>query len=114
MKYVILHASGMSDGPYQELGGKTPLQAASTPNMDRLAQEGELGLVAVPFDGPVVGSDVTGVSILGYDPRKYYPGPAPLEAASLGVAVGEHDVVFRCTMVTLRAEAQPGGSSVRR
>ncbi len=111
MKYVILHASGMSDGPYQELGGKTPLQAASTPNMDRLAQEGELGLVTVPFDGPVVGSDVTGVSILGYDPRKYYPGPAPLEAASLGVTVGEHDVVFRCTMVTLRAEATPGGRS---
>ncbi len=109
MKYVILHASGMNDEPYRELGGKTPLQAASTPNMDRLVREGELGLAAVPSDGTLAGSDVTGVSILGYDPRKYYPGPAPLEAASLGVTVGEHDVVFRCTMVTLRAEAVQGG-----
>lgn len=111
MKYIILHADGFADRPYQELGGHTPLQAALTPHLDRLAQGGELGLVGLPREGAQE-SDAMGVAILGYDPRKYYPGPAPLEAASLGVAVGQHDVVFRCTMVTLRPEAQAGSRSV--
>jgi 2,3-bisphosphoglycerate-independent phosphoglycerate mutase len=108
MKYIILHADGFADRPLQDLGGHTPLQAAATPHLDRLAQAGELGLVVLPSEGGVQGSDAMGVAILGYDPRKYFPGPAPLEAASLGVAVGEHDVVFRCTMVTLRSEAKAG------
>jgi 2,3-bisphosphoglycerate-independent phosphoglycerate mutase len=108
MKYVILHADGMADHPQQELGGKTPLQAASTPHLDRVAQSGELGLLTVALENGRHGSGLTGTSILGYDPKKYYQGPGPLEAASLGVAVGEHDVVYRCTMVTLKAEPQPG------
>ncbi len=111
MKYLILHADGFADLPRQELNGNTALQAAATPNLDRVARAGELGLLGLPSDGGVQGSDVMGVAILGYDPRKYYPGPAPLEAASLGVTVGEHDVVFRCTMVTLRPEAQVGSRS---
>ena len=104
MKYVILHAEGMSDHPRQELAGKTPLQAANTPHLDRLAEQSELGLLTVMLDNGRHGSGLTGTSILGYEPRKYYQGPGPLEAASLGVTVGEHDVVYRCTMVTLRPE----------
>lgn len=109
MKYVILHADGMADHPRQELGGQTPLQAASTLHFDRLAQQGELGQLIVSAEQVRQGSGLTGTTILGYDPKKYYQGPGPLEAASLGVVVGEHDVVYRCTMVTLRVEASPGG-----
>ena len=108
MKYVILHADGMADLPRQELGGQTPLQAASTPHLDRLAQEGELGLLAAAPEGVRRGSGLMGTAILGYDRKKCYQGPGPFEAASLGVAVGEHDVVYRCTMVTLRADASAG------
>ena len=103
MKYVILHAEGMSDHPRQELAGKTPLQAACTPHLDRLAGQSELGLLTA-LDNGRHGSGLTGTSILGYEPKKYYQGPGPLEAASLGVTVGEHDVVYRCTMVTLKPE----------
>ena len=108
MKYVILHAEGMSDHPRQELAGKTPLQAACTPHFDRLAQQSELGLLTVALDNGRHGSGLTGTSILGYEPKRYYQGPGPLEAASLGVTVGEHDVVYRCTMVTLKPEAGAG------
>jgi 2,3-bisphosphoglycerate-independent phosphoglycerate mutase len=108
MKYVILHAEGMSDHPRQELAGKTPLQAACTPHLDRLAEQSELGLLTVVLDNGRHGSGLTGTSILGYEPKKYYQGPGPLEAASLGVTVGEHDVVYLCTMVTLKAEGASG------
>ena len=106
MKHVILHADGMADHPRQELGGRTPLQAALIPHLDRLAQGGELGLLAAATGNVRPGSGLMGTTILGYDPKKYYQGPGPLEAASLGVAIGEHDVVYRCTMVTLRADSQ--------
>jgi 2,3-bisphosphoglycerate-independent phosphoglycerate mutase len=106
MKHVILHADGMADHPRKELGGRTPLQAASTPHLDRLAQGGELGLLAAAPENMRQGNGLMGTALLGYDPKKYYQGPGPLEAASLGVAIGEHDVVYRCTMVTLRADAQ--------
>lgn len=111
MKRVILHAEGMSDHPRQELAGKTPLQAASTPYLDRLAGQSELGLLTVALDNGRHGSGLTGTSILGYEPKKYYQGPGPLEAASLGVTVGELDVVYRCTMVTLKAEGQAGAKA---
>ena len=109
MKYVIVHAGGMADHPQQELGGRTPLQASSTPNLDRLAQIGELGQLLTPMDGVRHGSGLIGAAILGYDPKKFYAGPGPLEAASLGVSVSEHDVVYRCTMVTVRPEGGKGG-----
>ncbi|MBX3329030.1 MAG: 2,3-bisphosphoglycerate-independent phosphoglycerate mutase [Nitrospira sp.] len=109
MKYVIVHAGGMADHSRSELGGRTPLQASSTPNLDRLAQIGELGQLLTPMDGVRHGSGLIGAAILGYDPKKFYPGPGPLEAASLGVSVTEHDVVYRCTMVTLRPEGGKGG-----
>src|SRR5215475_13142808 len=106
MKYVILHADGLADRPRQELGGKTPLQVAATPHLDRVVQGGELGFLSFANSGSRHGSGLTGTAILGYDPRKYYQGPGPFEAASLEVNVTEHDVVYRCTMVTLRGEAQ--------
>ncbi|MBA2251905.1 MAG: phosphoglycerate mutase [Nitrospirales bacterium] len=103
MKYIIIHGEGFADVPSRELGGRTPLQAAATPNMDRLASGGELGLATLAADVPVGGSDVMTVALLGYDPRKVHAGPAPFEAVGQGIAVGEQDVVFRCSMVTLRA-----------
>ena len=109
MKYLILHADGMADLACAELGGSTPLQAAKTPFLDQIAQRGEVGLLSLPSDAGTAGSDVTGVAVLGYDPKKYYPGPGPLEAAGLGVTVGDQDVVFRCTMVTVRGESASGG-----
>jgi 2,3-bisphosphoglycerate-independent phosphoglycerate mutase len=111
MKYVILHADGLADHPRQELGEKTPLQAASTPHLDRIAQIGEFGLLTVTLENGRHGSGLTGTSILGYEPKKYFQGPGPLEAASLGVTVGEQDVVYRCTMVTLGMENSAGGKS---
>ncbi len=109
MKYVIVHAGGMADHPKSELAGRTPLQASSTPHLDRLAQRAEIGQLVVPADGVRHASGLVGTAILGYDPKKYYQGPGPLEAASLGVSVTEHDVVYRCTMVTLKPEGGKGG-----
>jgi 2,3-bisphosphoglycerate-independent phosphoglycerate mutase len=105
MKYIVLHGDGLAGGPRKELGGKSPLEAAATPNMDAVAGHGEMGIAVVPADGPQVTSGMVQTAVLGYDPRKLYPGPGPLEAASLGVTVGEQDVVYRCSMVTLRGAA---------
>jgi 2,3-bisphosphoglycerate-independent phosphoglycerate mutase len=102
MKYIVLVGDGMADRPLKELGGKTPLQTASTPNMDKLVAGGIPGRVrTVPRDMHP-GSDVANLSILGYDPHRYYSGRAPLEAASIGVKLGKNDVAFRCNLVTLR------------
>lgn len=114
MKYVIVHAGGMADQPRQELGGRTPLQASRTPHLNRLAQAGELGQLAIPCDRVIHGSGLSGTAILGYDPKKYYQGPGPLEAASLGVSVTEHDVVYRCTMVTLKPEGGKPGDDIKK
>jgi 2,3-bisphosphoglycerate-independent phosphoglycerate mutase len=101
MKYIILIGDGMADAPLKELGDKTPLEAAKTPNMDRLASTGRFGVFKTVPDGYPPGSDVANLSILGYDPRKYYTGRAPLEAASIGVELKPGDVAFRCNLVTL-------------
>ncbi len=101
-KYVILQGDGMGDYPLKELGGRTPLEAASTPNMDALAEEGELGLVRTIPKGMKPGSEVGNLSILGYDPREVYTGRAPLEAKGMGVEVGPKNVAFRCNLVKLR------------
>ena len=106
MKYVVLHGDGLAGGPRKELGGKSLLEAAATPHMDTVARHGEVGRAVVPADGPFLTSGMVQMAMLGYDPRKLYPGPGPLEAASLGVTVGEQDVVYRCSMVTLRGSAQ--------
>ena len=100
MKYVILLCDGMADYSLDELDGKTPLQFAHTPNMDYIAREGVCGLaVTIPPDMPP-GSDVANLSILGYDPAKYYSGRGPLEAASMGVKLGPADIAFRCNIIT--------------
>lgn len=100
-KYVLLVGDGMGDYTYKELDGKTVLEYARTPHLDRLAREGLLGLVeTIPKDFPP-GSDVGNLSLMGYDPRLYYTGRAPLEAASMGIALGERDLAIRCNLVTL-------------
>lgn len=101
MKYLILLGDGMADYPISSLGGKTPLEFARTPNMDRMASEGTLGMVDTIPSGLSPGSDVANLAVLGYDPRKCYTGRGPLEAASMGVQMGIDDVAFRCNLITL-------------
>lgn len=110
MKYIILLGDGMADRPHKDLGGKTCLQAAKTPNMDQLASQGQVGMVQTVPQGFLPGSDVANLTVMGYDPRKYYSGRSPLEAASIGVELGPDDVAFRCNLVTLRITG--GKSSV--
>lgn len=101
MKYIVLIGDGMGDYPLEELGGKTPLQVSSISAMDFLAGEGELGLVRTVPAGFEPGSDVANLSILGYDPARYYTGRGPLEAGSMGIRLSPDDVAFRCNLVTL-------------
>ncbi len=104
IKYVVLLGDGMADRPLRELDGRTPLQVARTPNMDRLARGGEIGLVKTVPDGFSPGSDVANLAVLGYSPVRYFTGRAPLEAASMGVTIQASDVAFRCNLVTLEEE----------
>lgn len=104
MKYIILVGDGMADYPLQELGGRTPLEVARTPNMDYIVENGAIGKVRTIPDETIPGSDVANISILGYDPKKYYTGRGPLEAANLGVELQEDDVAFRCNLVTVSAQ----------
>ncbi|HOK06273.1 MAG TPA: cofactor-independent phosphoglycerate mutase [Syntrophales bacterium] len=101
MKYIILLGDGMADYPLEALGGRTPLEAARTPNMDRIAAEGTVGLVDTIPAGFKPGSDVANLTVLGYDPASCYTGRGPLEAANMGVSLGPGDVAFRCNLVTL-------------
>src|SRR5258708_35852839 len=101
MKYIIIHGDGMADWPCDELGGKTPLEAANKPNMDLLATRGELGLVATIPPGMPSGSDIGTMTMLGYDPALYHTGRAPIEAASQGLEVGANDIVFRMNLGSL-------------
>ena len=101
MKYIILQGDGMADYPLDVLGGKTPLEAARTPNMDWLAVHGVFGIAHVIPEGFPPGSDVGNMSIMGYDPAVYHTGRSPLEAASIGVPLGPKDIAFRCNLVTL-------------
>jgi 2,3-bisphosphoglycerate-independent phosphoglycerate mutase len=102
LKYVIIHGDGMADWPCDELGGKTPLEAARKPNMDLIASCGELGLVATIPAGMPPGSDVGTMTMLGYDPARYHTGRAPIEAASQGITLAPNDVVFRMNLVSLK------------
>jgi len=100
MKYIVLVGDGMADYPIPELGGLTPLQGADTPNMDFIAKHGKCGVAkTVPDDKPP-GSDVANLSIMGYDPDKYYSGRGPLEAASIGINLEKDDIAFRCNLIT--------------
>ena len=106
MKYVIVLADGMADEPLQQLDGKTPLEYAHTPNMDMLAKNGRVGMVKTVPDGMKPGSDVANLSVMGYDPAASYSGRSPLEALSVGVAMKDTDVIFRCNIVTV-SESEP-------
>lgn len=101
MKYLIILGDGMAGEPLERLGDKTTLEWAKTPEMDRLAAKGEIGLASMVPEGMAPGSDTANLSVLGYDPRKYYTGRSPLEAFSIGVNMAEDDISFRCNLVTL-------------
>lgn len=104
MKHIVLLGDGMSDEPLPARGGKTPLQLARTPAMDHLCRCGSLGLAATIPTGMAPGSDVANLSVLGYDPARYYTGRAPIEAASIGVPLGSRDIALRCNLVTLAGD----------
>ena len=101
MKYIVILCDGMADEPLESLSGKTPLEAAKTLNMDRLAKNAEIGMVQTVPKGMSPGSDTANLSVIGYDPKKYYSGRSPLEALSIGAQMGDLDVSFRCNLVTL-------------
>lgn len=102
MKYIIILGDGMADEPLAELGGRTPLEYAEIPNMDRIAREGRCGMLRTVPDGFEPGSDIANLSILGYDPRTTYTGRGPLEAVSMGVTLQEGEIAYRCNLVTVR------------
>lgn len=104
MKYLVVLCDGMADYPIEELGGKTPLEYANTPTMDKLAEKSYVGLVKTVQDGMKPGSDVANLSVLGYDPQKYYTGRSPLEAGSIGIDMKPTDVSLRCNLVTISDE----------
>ena len=97
----MIVGDGMADEPLEELGGKTPLEVAFTPNMDFFASAGRVGMTRTVPKGMPPGSDVANLSLLGYSPEKYYTGRAPLEAASMGISMAEDDMAFRCNLVRL-------------
>lgn len=101
MKYILLIGDGMGDTPVASLGNKTPLEAAAKPTIDRLAKASEMLMVRTIPHGYPPGSDVANLSLLGYEPEKYYTGRAPIEAASMGVDLGSDEYAFRCNLVNV-------------
>lgn len=107
MKYVIVLGDGMADEPIGQLGDKTPLEYAQTPNMDILSKKAEIGMVHTIPDGMNPGSDTANLSVLGYDPKIYYSGRSPLEALSIGVPMTDTDIALRCNIVTISEDDIP-------
>ena len=107
MKYIVVLGDGMADEPLAQLGDKTPLAYAGTPNMDRLSKLSEIGMVHTIPQGMKPGSDTANLAVLGYDPRKYYSGRSPLEALSIGVPMEDTDIAIRCNIVTISEEDVP-------
>lgn len=106
MKYLVILGDGMADRPIELLNNQTPLAYAKTPMMDELASKGEIGMVHTVPDGMSPGSDTANLSVLGYNPRKYYSGRSPLEALSIGVPMKDTDIAIRCNIVTLSEEEE--------
>ena len=104
MKYLLVIGDGMADNPVEELSGRTPLECACKPMIDYLAANGETGSVRTVPEGVAPGSDTAILSIFGYDPRKYYTGRAPLEAAGAGVDLKRGDIAYRCNVVSLKGD----------
>ena len=107
MKYVVVLGDGMADETIESLGGKTPLEYAVTPTMDRLSKKAEIGMVHTIPEGMKPGSDTANLSVLGYDPKKYYSGRSPLEALSIGVPMKDTDIAIRCNIVTISEDDVP-------
>ena len=101
MKYIVVLGDGMADWKIPALGGKTCLESARTPVMDALAPKAELGRFRTVPEGFKPGSDVANMSVLGFDPAKYYTGRSPLEAVAMGISLNETDVTLRANLVTL-------------
>ena len=101
MKYIIILGDGMADRPVKSLGGLTPLQAADTPNLDKLAQMGRSGMLKSVPDGFKPGSEIANLSILGYNVGKVFEGRGSLEAASMGVGIGDDEMAMRCNIITI-------------
>lgn len=114
LKYILLVLSGITDEPLDELDGKTPIQVARKPYMDDLAHRGVVGAVRTTPEGMPPGDDVTTMSILGYDPRRYYHGIGPIEAASLEIPLEDSDVAFRANFVSTDGTAilDPTGGQI--
>ena len=104
MKYFVLLCDGMADYKFDGLNGKTPMELANKPNMDRLAKTALVGTAKTVADNLKPGSDVANLSVLGYDPAECYTGRSPLEAASIGIELTDTDVTLRCNLVTLSDE----------
>src|SRR5438445_1750180 len=104
MKYALVIPDGCADEPQAVLGGKTPLQAARKPNMDRIAQMGVVGRSNNVPAGLTPASDVATLSLFGYDPLVVYTGRAPLETAAMGIPLGPNDWAIRCNLVTVENE----------
>lgn len=100
-KCIVILGDGMADYALEVLGGKTPLAYADTPHMDRIAREGRTGMLRTVPEGFEPGSDIANLSVLGYDPRIYYTGRGPLEAASMGIDLAPTDIAYRCNLVSL-------------
>jgi len=101
MKYIIILGDGMADYPLESLGNRTPLQAAETPSIDKLARMGRCGkLVTVPADMPP-GSEIANMAVLGYDVKKVYQWRRVLEAASMGIELDDSDLAMRCNLICI-------------
>ena len=100
MKYIVLVPDGMADEPIAQLGDKTPMEAAYTPNMDFMAQNGLSAMVQTIPQGMSPGSDIGNLALMGYDPKADFSGRAPLEAASMGITLTQDEVAFRCNLIT--------------
>ena len=102
MKFLLVQADGMPDRPIKELGNRTPLEAANTPHLDKLIKLSKMGIVNHIPKGMKSGSDVGNLSILGYNPEKYFTGRSPIEAESIGINLEPNDVCYRCNLVTIK------------
>lgn len=112
MKYVVVLCDGMADYPVHALGGKTPMMVAKKPHIDALAAKAEVGLVRTVAPGLKPGSDVANMSVLGFDPHRFYTGRSPLEAASIGIDMKDSDVSLRTNLVTLSDKGEPFADKV--
>ncbi len=112
MKYVVVLCDGMADYPVPALGGKTPMMVAKKPHIDALAAKAEIGLVRTVAPGLKPGSDVANMSVLGFDPHRFYTGRSPLEAASIGIDMKDSDVSLRTNLVTLSDKGEPFADKV--